>query len=269
MAVSIVPTFDFAFDAVPTRATLLQQALSLSVTGLDLLSLDSSILGIVGGTVSGSTNAMQAGVSAVGSMWIDGGGNIWVHEQSGPVMLSRFHGGWETRRYLVRSGTSGLPVTNRPGTGAGQHLGGPNQDWRRAFGSTVVTDTATTWQVDDEGMDDNDSGRLNGFIQETCTSNYIRVCGRGITILFDVSNTDNVAVASMRNNYRVARNDTLSLAKESFHGTVLTSTRQQAVILSPAVNSSVVSQAGGNHQIKTFYMGWNFGVFQRGKVAFS
>lgn len=263
---TITPNFDFEVNDTPTRALLREQALSLQVTDINLGDLDASIVPISAGDESGATGSLVQGSSAVGSLWIDPLGNIWVMEQSGPVRIYSYEGGYETRRYWVTPGEGYLPGPMFPGFGVGAAVGGPREDFGRSFDATTVTNIAAQWKGADESFDDNDSGRLNGMVQETVSSGNRRVSLRGLCIIRDNpgGGSADVLASSLRRNHRVFRNtNTTTYFKQSFYNTVLDDTRWQGYACFPGPEASVVSAGSGNHTFKVQFWAYNFGVFHR------
>lgn len=267
----VMPSFDFDVNDTPTRETLIEQAKSLQISDLDLGDIGVDIVPIVVGDDSSATGALVQNVIATGAVWIDPTGTMWVMEQSGPVKLWNYEGGCETRRYFISPG-SGLPNPMLPGYSVAQDVGGPNEDWVRAFDGSPTTNVLALWQGDDESFDDNDAGRINGILTETCNSGHRRANLRGLTFIRDTvfDSTTFVLVSSLRRNHRLFRHKTTSsYFKQSFHNTTLDDTRWQGIAAFPGPEASVVSDAAGNHSIRVQFLAYNFGVFQRTTEGFA
>ena len=94
MSLTITPGYDFQTTEVPTRATLQQCVLGMSITGIPQSMIDSTLVSQMYTT--------STSVSLPGEGWIDYDqhGRLWVKSRWGHVCLHRGNwGGWETRRY--------------------------------------------------------------------------------------------------------------------------------------------------------------------------
>lgn len=104
MAASIVPGFDFAADAIPTRDELLQTARGLRITNIpvSLFSFTTNFPAVTSTTVASLTE---------GAAWIDGQGSLWVESRWGRVKVRRYDGGLESVRFsMTTSGFSMNPA---------------------------------------------------------------------------------------------------------------------------------------------------------------
>lgn len=273
MASSIVPTFDFGVNDVPTRADLIRQAKSLRITGLGLSEIAGGTLGILNGDTSGATGALQSG-EAVGMMWVDPTGQTWVQEQSGPVRLKNYEGGWESRRYWIRPDISSADI--RPGLAVGGDSGkGPAENFARiqeaAPASSLDANEVRLFLFSATDYRDNSNGRLFGFTQETCASNYGRWNGRGGCYMIDHQAGE--GDVDVRTSYDEVRNSitfsgarNVDLQSAVMEKTVMTETISnrvwQAWIAGPSAGHTLVSDAGGDHTFYLSYFGYNFGPFQ-------
>jgi hypothetical protein len=109
----ITPGYDFQPTEVPTNATLQQMVAGMSITGIDIQQIDTSLQGVkVGDTAS---------LPAEGWMRRDSRNGLWVQSATGPVMLWRANwGGWETVRFrtgakLDTFGNTDVPISTGRG----------------------------------------------------------------------------------------------------------------------------------------------------------
>lgn len=89
---NIVPGYDFSVNEIPTRAKLGLMASNLSLTGISLDQVDSSVIVV---TV---TDGTQTSLPAIGWLWVDGRQNVWGRTAYGNVIVRKSEGGWESNR---------------------------------------------------------------------------------------------------------------------------------------------------------------------------
>ena len=262
----ITPGYDFDVNEVPTAETLLLQATGLQITEVGIDSLDSAVVGIKSGDASAVTDSLRVG-DTVGTMWVSPFGDIWVQEASGPVILNRIMGGWETRRVFVTSDSS-FPNHIHPGSVVQQTSSSPGNsafyDTSREEGSTRTTSVAVLKNSDGGSYLDSRNGFHFGVTQgETTASAYHRVLHRGLTIYRDrdVHSLLYNTLSELQNGYRLKAPTGLSADKmmgtEFFQ--VTTQWKKFAACMMPGNGSSIVSNASGNHEWKTEWMMWAFG----------
>lgn len=93
MAMSITPGYDFAATGVPTRELLQLMTANMSITGIDIGQIATTILGM---KVADSS----ASLPSEGWMWLSQTGTLWVKNRNGNIPLYRGSwGGWETNRF--------------------------------------------------------------------------------------------------------------------------------------------------------------------------
>lgn len=107
---TIIPGYDFGVNEAPTREAFLRQARLMKASGLEIDSIDATLIGLKSGN-SGTTNAS---LPAQGWLWADPEGSLWVETSHGPCMLKRAGGGWESVRYGI-SFPTGNPAAWSPG----------------------------------------------------------------------------------------------------------------------------------------------------------
>lgn len=268
----IVPGYDFAVREIPTVETLLKQAAGLQVTGISSSELQAGITGIKSGDVSNVTDSLIVG-ETVGTMWISPLGDVWVQEQSGPVILSRIRYGWETRRINVQ--VDDTEINHRePGSVVHQEaLFGVWEDLNRAEGvSTRFSGTARFKLADDGSYDDNRPGNHWGLTQgETASSpgRHMRIAFRGIVQFRDRNegttttfSEEHEMQATMRLKRASGVAGTPSMLAENF-GTSLTrsSSKWFGWAGCPTPNSSKISDGIGvlGADYKNEFMLWCFG----------
>lgn len=181
--VDIVPGYDFGVNEVPTVETMLRQANGLLITGITTGELDSAIAGIKSGDDSGTTDALRTS-DGVGTLWVSQKGDIWVQEQSGPVILNRIEYGWETRRLLVEPDEQNEAHRRIGSTVQQDGIFGVWEDLLRADGLFTRHTGTQRMKVSNAGSYSNERGGDHwGCIQgDTATSpgRHMRVAFRGL-----------------------------------------------------------------------------------------
>ena len=181
--VDITPGYDFGVNEIPTAANLLKQATGMQLTGIGISELDSALVAIKSGDVSAVTEALLIG-DTVGTIWMSPLGDMWVQEPSGPVILNRVHGGWETRRIYVGV-DPGQVLDEAPGNMIqAANIRALYEDagrTQKADGGTRASNATAFEQSDSGGYVNNRSGYHFGIIaHETGASEYVPVVFRGV-----------------------------------------------------------------------------------------
>lgn len=97
----ITPGYDFTVNEIPTRAKLETMTAGMSITGLDISQIDTTLIGIKSGDTTVS-------LPAEGWLWLDPSGGLWVKNRFGTVHCWRgCWGGLECNRFPM----GGNPVT--------------------------------------------------------------------------------------------------------------------------------------------------------------
>lgn len=102
----ITPGYDFSVNEIPTAAKFGLMATGMSVTGIALAQIDTTLVGVR------QSDTSDISLPSEGWLWNDHIGSLWVQGRNGPVKLFRANwGGWESRRYPCGKGTTdyGLP----------------------------------------------------------------------------------------------------------------------------------------------------------------
>jgi len=266
MTLTIRPGYDFDVYETPNMETLLRQATGMQISGVGIDALDSSVVGLKSGDVSNVTESLQVG-DTTGGMWMSPLGDLWVQEQSGPVILNRIHGGWETRRQIVEVDAS-FPNHKRPGSLVKMHTNyGPFEDTlRQEQDSSRVSGTPNFACADSGSYDETQNGFHFGVLAgETATSNFERVVWRGLTVYSDRDETlaqTHSQLRDMQNGYRIKAprdSDSSPMMQADYWHTNLTSYKSFGWVGAPAVSASKVSDAGGDHTWRVSFMTWCFG----------
>ena len=267
--VDATPGYDFGVNEIPTAANLLRQATGLQISGIDVTALDSAVVGLKSGDISNVTDSLQVG-ETVGTMWAAPNGDWWVQEQSGPVVLNRIMGGWETRRMFVNIDPQAAAYIN-PGSAVqpNNQNGAYENTLRVEVDNSSYTGTPE-WATSDAGSyENNRSGTLPGVLQETCTSDHARVCHRGITILRDRDATSSGTWSKMsdiQNNKRLKSPQGISnipMFEANYFHVDIPSWKHFAWIGLPSPRASKVSDAtfptADNPQWKVEWVVWAWG----------
>jgi len=106
----IVPGYDFAATEVPNRAKLSQMALGMTLTGIELSQVATTIVAAF--ATDGSLTSM-----AEGALWIDARSNLWGKTENGILRVRMAEGGWETNRYPF-----GIPIAATAFHNPGNHV---------------------------------------------------------------------------------------------------------------------------------------------------
>lgn len=274
--VDVTPGYDFSVNEVPTSANFLKQATGMQISGIGINELEAGVLGIKSGDISNVTDSLQVG-ETVGTMWISALGDIWVQEQSGPVIMNRIMGGWETRRAFCAPDSS-FPNHINPGSAMQIETTGGNgltEDTARAEVSTSrYTGTGALKCADSGSYEDNASGSFFGVLQqETCVSKQHRVCFRGITMYRDRDFTAAgtwSTLSDMQRNRRLkspqGAGGNTQMETNSYHFD-LPAWKHFGWVGCPSAGSSKVSAASGNHVWRVESMIWAFGHWMWGNRA--
>lgn len=277
MATTIVPTFDFAVNDIPRQATMRQQAFSLAIDGVSLENLEAGIRAVQFGDVSGATNALLPG-AAVGTLWIDAQGNIWAQEQSGPVVLRRAAGGYETRRYWTVPSALHTSIIEPGAPIAVDGIFGATEDFARDLDNDTRASGTPVLEVwNGLSYDNNRNGRGFGLAMETVASSYIRILVRGVSVQRDLAHADSrtwSTFSDLRSNYRLGRPEGVSGARsfDTYYfasgSQDLTAHRHHVYRAAPWVGSSVVSNANPNlNSVRAYTVGYCFGLPQYSNMS--
>lgn len=268
----ITPTFDFGRNQVPDNASLIEQALSLTISALGFSDFDANVLTVLTGEDSGVTGEALVTGDATGLMWIDAAGNVWVMEAAGPVRLYRHEFGWESRRYWVQEGSGwGGSSPAEPGVGLRTGTAGESEAFERAQQATTSTDGRVKIEIVEQTLNDNQNGRYHGLMSETGDSGYRRWCGRGGHVFKMVDETSNATWSydrDIKNNFRM-------LTANGFPGPITWQhfyysanftaniTRFQGWAMAPMSGTSTSTDGsfetlGFRNRVRLY--GWNFGV---------
>lgn len=264
-AFSITPGFDFGVNDKPTRATLIDQALSLRIIGLTEGEIDPSIPTILFGDVSNDTGALQA-ASPRATLWNAPNGDLFVVEQSGHQKLWRYEGGWETQRYFVQH----QDVPEEPGGPLTIDAGEFGGD--EAFIRTTPPDThhsgSPVMEVFEVRFDGTQSGRCVGITADTPSSSYTRWVGRGLTMTRDPSPGNALAILTSveyKDDFQLGWGSggapAVWYSKQPMTGT-LTPKRFQTIHLTPGPDASQESVGLSDTPWRVESLAWNFGLFQ-------
>jgi hypothetical protein len=179
---TILPGYDFGVNEVPNRETLCRQARLMKITGVGIGEIDATLVGLKSGTVTGSTDAT---LPAVGWMWADPGGNLWVSTDHGDVPLKRAGGGFET----VRWGNTFAPETPVPRPGHCYNANPNSGIAQHSEGLSLTAGGSEAMPMWDESFDDSSLGpgfRSLGWAAATVgtQASFPRLVGRGLTLMF-------------------------------------------------------------------------------------
>ncbi len=165
---TIVAGYDFGPQEIPNRAKLLQMATGLQVRDLDSDRIPGTFIRTLDGDVSGTSGAT---LPAIGWLWADPGGNLWVEQfsiASGAVtnqtsrIIWRAEGGWVSGRWMTLNSFGSLP--GNPFVGVA--------------GAANNTEPAVTFRQEDQGLGGN--GRTSFVNMETNTTGAADLIGRGM-----------------------------------------------------------------------------------------
>lgn len=166
----IVPGYDFGAIEVPNRAKLGLMASGMTLTGIELSQVATTIVAAF--ATDGSLTSM-----AEGALWLDARSNLWGRTSRGIVRVRMAEGGWETNRY---------PWGNQAGN-TNHHNPGNHVDIAEMFANN--TNESNCFMRGRVGAEINRFAL--GIIQETANSTatngvaaFYRVVGRGATRLF-------------------------------------------------------------------------------------
>jgi len=240
----------------------------MTITGVDISALATSVVPIKSGNSSNDTNSLQSGDS-VGTIWVSPVGDVFVQEQSGPVALSRVGYGWETRRFFMEPDSS-FPGHIEPGVNIWFQSGdpGPNEDYFRDAGGTHSSGSPVAAPA--EGGSYAQDGWMFGVsVQDTAASNYTRLCVRGLEVYTDRTHTDGDTWSKLRdyqNGFRLSRpHDSFPVEHQlkNYWHTDLLAERWFGWTPHPSSIASKVSDAGGDHTWRHHHLMWVFGSESR------
>jgi hypothetical protein len=262
---SIIPSYDFGVNAIPTYDTLVQQANSLQVTGLTIrnIIIEGSIFGEIFGDTSGATQALIGNSTAHGTIWCDAQSNLWVMERSGPIKLFRYEGGWESRRAHIEPDAIN-PTYRQPGVTV----------WIDNIGTEGRI--AENFIREESPVNTRASGTQLGFVNtfnsldiflglllETGATGHPRWCGRGGSWLYDQSHVTNTwnKLRDLQNNYRLWRPNASGseMFRKEYVSVTLAVDRYYGWVMVPGPEATKVSQADGDHIWRIQWMNWYSG----------
>lgn len=246
MTISIIPGLDFGVKDVPTRESLIAQAMSLKITNIPISQLDADVAYILTGENSGVSGAIIESTE-VGTLWCSPAGEMFVQEDSGPVKITRRGGGWDSRRYYHQENQalSGYPYP--PGTAVAVAPAAGIVPWKENFlrdGPTNMSGATDFVMIQHQrpNQASGSDGVLHGVLQETGVSRYCSWNGRGVTRLHHFGSL--IYDITILQTYPFGR-DTTGSVQWLFMGSnqTLTSTKIQCLLLGMVSDCSSTSDA--------------------------
>lgn len=274
----ITPTYDFGHLATPTRDTLIEQALSLTVSALGFSDLAANVLTILAGADSGVSGEALVLGDPTAQMWVNASGDVWVMEAAGPVRLYRHQLGWESRRFWVEEDSGwGGDSPAQPGVGLQTGPNGESEAFERAQGDTTSTSSRVKIEIIEQSLNDNQQGRNHGLLSETGDSGYRLWNGRGGHVFYHVDLLSSATFnydRDIKNNFRmVTANGTPGpVTWQSYYlSAAFTAniTRFQGYVTTPMSGTSTATDGSFGtlgFRNKVLLHGWNFGIPKFGNL---